>query len=400
MRIRFKKSDLLPAAAIVQSVANPQSTLPILSNVLITTDHDNLVGLSATDYETRVRIDVPATVEKKGTATVPAKTFYDLIKELPEDGEVVLEAKEKGAHIKCRDIRAELQTMPAKDFPKWPELETKASIDLPQRELRRLLEKVLFAVPTRDPRKVLLGALFEMRKGGVTAVATDGKILAHMHLPIQQQFTEGGGDYNLIIPHKILEELAKTLGDEGNVTLSFDDKQVAFRLNRILYVSNQIEGKYPNYEAVVPKEFGRELRFQKPPMMGAIRRASILTDIKNSAISMAFSGDHATIEAESYDKGRIHEQIPAVADGEDFKIVFNYKFVNDVLKAIDKEEVVLQVNQPTTPAVFRGSDVPDNFYLVMPIKLTEIREYEDEQGGGEAESADEPEAEYAAAEDE
>ena len=117
MRIRFKKADLLPAAAIVQSVANPQSTLPILSNVLITTDHDNLCSLSATDYETRVRIEVPAEVEKKGMATVPAKTFYDLIKELPDDGEVILEAKEKGAHIKCRDIRAELATMPAMDFP-------------------------------------------------------------------------------------------------------------------------------------------------------------------------------------------------------------------------------------------------------------------------------------------
>ncbi|MGI8906320.1 MAG: DNA polymerase III subunit beta [Candidatus Sumerlaeaceae bacterium] len=401
MRIRFKKADLLPAAAIVQSVANPQSTLPILSNVLITTDHDNLVGLSATDYETRVRIDVPAEVEKKGTATVPAKTFYDLIKELPDDGEVILEAKEKGAHIKCRDIRAELATMPAKDFPKWPELETKASIDLPQRELRRLLEKVLFAVPTRDPRKVLLGALVELRKGSLTAVATDGKILAHMRLPLQQQFTEGAGEYNLVIPHKILDELSKSLGDEGTVNLSFDDRQVAFRLNRILYVSNQIEGKYPNYDAVVPKEFGRELRFQKPPMMGAIRRASILSDIKNSAISMAFSGDHATIEAESYDKGRIHEQIPAVVDGEDFKIVFNYKFVNDVLKAIDKEEVVLQVNQPTTPAVFRGSDVADNFYLVMPIKLTEIRDYEDgADENSEPAGAEEREEEYAAAEEE
>ena len=141
MRIRFKKSDLLPAAAIVQSVANPQSTLPILSNVLITTDHDNIATLSATDYETRVRIEVAAEVEKKGAATVPARTFYDLIKELPEDGEVMFEAKEKGAHIKCRDIRAELATMPARDFPKWPELEPTVSFDLPQRDLRRLLDQ-------------------------------------------------------------------------------------------------------------------------------------------------------------------------------------------------------------------------------------------------------------------
>lgn len=398
MRIRFKKSDLLPAAAIVQSVANPQSTLPILSNVLITTDHDNVATLSATDYETRVRIEVAAEVEKKGSATVPARTFYDLVKELPEDGEVMFEAKEKGAHIRCRDIRAELATMPARDFPKWPELEPTVSFDLPQRDLKRLLDKILFAVPTRDPRKVLLGALFEFRKGHLSAVATDGKILAYMGLPLQPDFT-GPEEQSLIIPHKMLDELSRNLREEGSVTVSFDEKQVSFRLGGTLLVSNQIEGKYPNYDAVVPKEFARALRFQKPPMLSAVRRAAILSDIKNNAISMDFQGETVLVEAESYDKGRIHEQVPAVAEGERFKIVFNYRFIADVLKAIDKEEVVLQVNQPTTPAVFKGSEVEDNYYLIMPIKLTEIRDYDDENTEAEGD-VPEPAEQYAAADEE
>ena len=379
MRIRFKKADLLPATAIVQSVANPQSTLPILSNVRISTEHDNLVSFWATDYETRVRIDVPATVEERGEITVPARTFYDLVKELPEDGEVTLEAGGKGATIKCREIRAELATMPARDFPAWPEMQTKATFDIPQKDLKQLLSKVLFAVPVRDPRKVLLGSLFEIRKDTVAAVATDGKILARTRLPLQASMTDKPDDMNVIIPHKIMDELIRTLSDEGNVTISFDDRQVSFQLARIQYVSNQIDGKYPNYEAVVPKEFSRELRFQKPPMLSAIRRAAILSDIKNSAITVHFKGDTVSIEAESYDKGRIHEVIPAVADGEDFKIVFNYKFMQDVLKNIDKEEVVLQVNQPTTPAVFRGADEDSYFFLVMPIKLTELRDHDDDQ---------------------
>lgn len=379
MRIRFKKADLLPAAAIVQSVANPQSTLPILSNVRISTEHDNLANFWATDYETRVRIDVPATVEDRGEITVPAKTFYELVKELPDDGEVVIETTGKGASIQCREIRAELATMPARDFPAWPEMETKASFDIPQRDLKQLLSKVLFAVPVRDPRKVLLGALFEIRKDSIASVATDGKILARMKLPLQAELGDSGDDLNVIVPHKIMEELGRSLGDDGTVNVSLDDKQVVFRLNRIEYVSNQIDGKYPNYEAVVPKEFSRELRFQKPPMLAAIRRAAILSDIKNSAITMHFQGDRVSIDAESYDKGRLHEDIPAVSQGEDFKMVFNYKFLQEVLKAIDKEEVVLQVNQPTTPAVFRGADEDSYFYLVMPIKLTELRDNNDEE---------------------
>ncbi|MBX7247401.1 MAG: DNA polymerase III subunit beta [Candidatus Sumerlaeaceae bacterium] len=392
MRIRFKKADLLPAAAIVQSVANPQSTLPILSNILIHTDHDNVVSLSATDYETRVRIQVAAEVEKKGTATLPAKTFYDLVKELPEDEDVTVEVKDKSAAVKSKGIRAELQTMPAKDFPKWPELTTKVSFEIEQRELKRLLSKILFAVPVRDPRKVLLGALFEFRKGLLNAVATDGKILAFVQHAIQGD--KAPQDLNVVIPHKMLEELTRTLGDEGLVTMEVDDRQIAFTFNNLTLISNQVEGKYPNYNAVIPKEFSRDLRFQKSPMGSAIRRASILSDVKNAAISMAFSGDTVTVEAESYDKGRISEEVPANTDGDDFKIVFNYKFVGEVLKSIDTDEVVLQVNQPTSPAVFRGSENSDSFYLVMPIKLTELADY-DEQGAGRA---DDREAEYSGAE--
>lgn len=386
MRVRFRKSDLLPAAAVVQSVANPQSTLPILSNVLLHTEHENVVSLSATDYETRVKIEVSAEVEKRGSATVPAKTFYDLVKELPEDQELLLDVKEKAAHLKCRDIRCELQTMPAKDFPKWPELDAKCSIELPQKQLKRLLEKVLFAVPLRDPRKVLLGALFEITSSGITAVATDGKILAYTRFAMSLDGIPK--DSSIVIPHKLLEELMRNLSDEGTVTASFDDRQIAFQMNGVLFVSNQIEGKYPNFEAVVPKEFSREMRFQKPPVLSAIRRASILTDIKMSAITMVFGNDHVSVEAESYDKGRIREEVPAVAEGEEFKIVFNHKFVVDVLKAIDTEEVVLQVNHPTTPAVFRAPGEQDNFYLVMPIKLTEIREY-DEQYDADREAEEE-----------
>lgn len=380
MRVRFKKKDLLPAAAIVQDIANPQSTLPILSNVLITTDHDNIVSLSANDYETRVRVEVPAEVDKKGMITMPAKTFYDLIKELPEDGEVLLETKEKNAMLRCRDIRCELQTMPARDFPKWPDMDPKVSIELDQKEFKSMLSKVLFAIPVRDPRKVLLGALFEFKQGRMSAVATDGKILAFVQLPAP--LDAAIEDQSVIIAHKMLSELIKTL-DEGSVTMSFDERQVAFRFGNTLLVANQVEGKYPNYSAVVPKEFQRVLRFQRAPMQSALRRASILSDIKHNAISLNFSGDQVLVEAESYDKGRLVETVPAVVDGDDFKIVFNHQFVNEVLKAVDREEVLLQVNLPSTPAVFKASEESPNFYLVMPIKLTELADLQNDQRDSE-----------------
>ena len=375
MRIRFKKSNLLPAAAIAQSVANPQSPLPILTNALITTEHDNVVAITATDFDTRVRIEVPAVVEKKGSATVPARMFLDLIKELPEDDDVIFETMDSGAVVRSRGVRCDLQTLPVRDFPNWPEVNATATFDIEQRALKSLIAKVLFAVPVRDPRKVLLGALLEFREEGLSAVATDGKIMAFARVAVQSELAPTEG--SIIVPHKMLQELVSNLGDEDSVRVEFDDHQISFRFRSITYLTNLVDGKYPNYMAVVPKEFSRGFRFQRSAMAGAVRRCAILTDLKNLAVSMHFTGDRCVVESENYDRGKIQEEISAVVDGDDFRIGFNHKFVGEVLRSLDSEEVLLQGNQPGTPAVFRAAEASENFYLVMPIKFAETKPVDD-----------------------
>jgi DNA polymerase-3 subunit beta len=396
VRVRFKKADLLPAAGIVQSVANPQSTLPILGHVLVSAEHDNVATLVATDYETRVRIEVPAEVGKKGRMTVPARNFHDLVKELPEDTDLTVESKSKQAFVSAGRVRAELNTAPADDFPPFPEMVPTVEFEMEQRRLKRLLSKILFAVPTRDPRKVLLGALFEFKDGRLNVVATDGKILACARAAVDNR--KGPRNFSAIIPHKMLEELMRNLGDEGLVTAAFDERQVSFQLGDIKYISNQIEGNYPNYEAVLPKDYSRRLQFPKQAMLMAIRRASVLSDIRSLAVTLTFSGSQVTVEAESIDKGRIRDEVPATNDGEEFRITFNHKFVQEALKCIDQDEIRLNANSPVLPAVFEGVDESDCMYLVMPIKLTDLRRADeepedsapepvDEEGGGEEEDA-------------
>ena len=372
MRVKFKPSDLSLATSLVQSVANPQSSLPILSNVLISTEHENVVSLFATDFETRIKIEVPAEVTRKGNVALPAKTFGDLVRELPDDGEMILEARERGASITCAGMHAELACMPARDFPRVTDIDPDVTFDLSQHQLKRLIEKVLFAIPTRDPRKALVGALFKFRDGQLETVATDGKILAYASEPVQSEFAPK--DMSFIIHHKLLQELIKILGDEGNVTVALNEKQVSFQVGNILLASNVIEATYPNFEAVVPKRFARDLIFQKGAMLSAIRRAAVMSDIKTNSITLHFHGDTVTLETESNDRGTLSDEIPAEVNGDDFRMVFNYKFVQDALKAIDLDSISLRVNQTATPAVFCGVDVTDNYYLVMPIKPTESRD--------------------------
>ena len=372
MRVKFKPSDLNLATPLVQSVANPQSTLPILSNVLISTEHENVVSLFATDFETRIKIEVPAEVTRKGNVALPAKTFGDLVRELPDDGEMILEARERGASITCAGMHAELACMPARDFPRVTDIDPTVTFDLSQRQLKRLIEKVLFAIPTRDPRKALVGALFNFRDGILETVATDGKILAFASEPVQSEFAPK--KMNFIIHHRLLQELVKILGDEGNATVALNEKQVSFQVGNILVASNQIEATYPNFEAVVPKRFARDLVFQKGAMLSAIRRAAVMSDLKSNSVTLHFHGDTVTVEAESTDRGTLIDEIPAEVNGDDFRMVFNYKFVQEALKAIDKDSIALRVNQTATPAIFCGVDVMDNYYLVMPIKQADLRD--------------------------
>lgn len=368
MRIHFKKSDLVEAAAVAQSVASPQSTVAILSHILIKGEHENLATLTATDFDTRVRVEVPAEVSAKGSVTVPARTFYDLVKELPEDADIIVEANGRGVEVRCRDIRCELAAMPADDFPLWPEMEPKLSFEMPQKQMKSVLDRVLFAIALRDPRKALQGALFEIRKNNLTVVSTDGKILACIKNEIAVE--KPPKEFSAIVPRKLLDELDRNLNDEGTVAVALNDKQVAFRLSSIEYLSNQIEGKYPDYEVVIPKQFARKFRIQKPPLLAAIRRAAIFTDQKQNSILFHFKGDKLELSAETYDRGKFVEELPAVQEGGDeFKIGFNYRFLLDVLKVLDAEEILLQANQSHLPAVVQVEDRRDCLYVIMPIRL-------------------------------
>jgi DNA polymerase-3 subunit beta len=359
--------------------------MPILAQILIKGEHTNLATLTAMDFDVRVRVEVPAEVETKGEITVPARTFYDFVRELPSDSDVLIESVGEKVTVRCRDIRGEMATMPAEDFPIWPEMEPKLEFELAQKDLQQVLDRVLFTIPVRDVRKQLIGALFEIRKNTLTVVGTDGKVLACVRQTIASE--KAPKEFNAIVPRKLLEELDRNLGSEGLVTAAFNEKQVSFRLGNILYLSNQIEGTYPDYHQVIPKQFARKFHIQKPPLLAAIRRAAIFTDQRQSSIVMQFRGDKVAILADSYDRGRFYEELPAVVEGGDFRIGFNYKFLQDVLKALPYEEVLLQANQSITPAIWRAEANDDCFYVVMPIKIQERTELEEEVPAAEEDEA-------------
>ncbi len=373
MKVTFDREQLVKAATATQSLVNTQSSLPVLSNVLIEADGERAIFVS-TDLESSVRCTVQANVEIPGKTTVPARTFAELVRELPS-GEVCLEQEGDLLKVQAEENSYHLQTMPATDFPSWPKLTPHTTITLGQADLEGLLSRVLFAVPQRDPRKVLLGVYFDIRDGNLIAVATDGKKMGYCRRPLVELL--GTKEISAIIPHRILAEVERSLGIEGDVKIQIAERQVSFDIGDTEYLSNKIDGTYPNYEMVIPKEINRTIKVDRDAFAAAIRRASIISEEKNNSIVMRIEAEKAQITSRTYDVGDYTGQMPVSYDGEAFDIAFNHKYLTEVFRIMAEKDVSMRVKAITSPVLFVNETDEDTIFLIMPIKMSDLTDFGD-----------------------
>lgn len=373
MKVVFKRADLALATNAVHNLVNLQSSLPILSNILIRAEGEKAVFM-ASDLESNVRCEVAAEIETPGAVTVPARTFAEMVRVLP-DIDIAVELDESRVRVTCETMKYDLMTMDPDDFPAWPEITAQTTLEMPQKTLTHIIERIIFAIPVKDPRRVLLGGYFDVSDRILKAVATDGKKLAFVQSEADSR--TGAETTSAIIPHKILTEIAKTLGDEGNVEIRFSERQAAFDLNQIKYVTNVIDGTYPNYDLVIPKTFERTITLPRTPLRSLIRQAGIIADEKSNSIIMHFEADELRLSAMTYDVGSYAGSLAIAYDQEPFEVVFNHGFLSAILEVIETEDVLLKANKATSPAVFCGKDVPDTLFVIMPIKLADLAEPEE-----------------------
>ncbi len=374
MKVVLKKADLVKATQAVHNMVNPQSSTPILSTILIRTEDGGCLFL-ASDNDACVRCRAEADVETEGAVTVPAKKFAELVRELPDTDIIIAKDEEGNVLIECSDVSYRLAMMDPEKFPDWPYMESQTTFRLPQNALKRAIESVVFAIPQRDPRKVLMGALFDLKEGKLVTVATDGKKLGF----VSQEPSEIAGepDGQVIIPHKLLTEVAKLLGEEGEAQIAFGQRQVSFDLGDCIFIGNKIDGAYPNYEMVIPKQFGHTVTLDRPALMSAIRRASIISDEKNNSIILKFLNSQMEVTAMTYDIGSFAGAMPAGCPADmDFEIVFNHRFLLEVLRIMDCEAIDLCLNKPMSPAVVTTHNDASTLFVVMPIKLADLAQPE------------------------
>ncbi len=372
MKVVLARADLLKGINTVQNAVAAKNTMPILANVLLEA-RDKKLEFVATDLDMGIRCSVPAEVVEKGSITINAKKLSDIVRELPE-ASVDFEIDDNHKMILvCQKSNFKIHGLPKDDFPILPEVKKDKVLKINGLLLQDMIRKTLFAVSTDETRYVLNGVFFQAEGGKVKMVATDGHRLAFIQKKLENKSDE---KYSVIIPTKTLNELSKVISDVGKgkeneiiVEVIATDNQIKFNVNDVEIVSRLIDGQFPNYDQVIPKEADKKIEASTAELSAATRRVAVLTSEKSNSIRYQAKNGKISISSKTPDMGEAQEEIEVDYKGEEIAIAYNSKYVLDVLKNIGTETVLLELTQPLSPGVIRPKGDPDYLCVIMPMRV-------------------------------
>ncbi len=374
MKLLIARDELLTGLQRVQGVVEKRNTMPVLSNILLEAKSEGL-EIIATDLEIMMRGFYKASVQEPGAITLSARKLYEILKEL-KDGEVELAVSENNwATIHAGKSRFKIVGLPSADYPTLPTIEREGLTPLEGAGLLELIRKTIFAVGENDARYVLNGLL-------VTFTASDGKTTLRLvgtdghRLAVAEQEVSGADTKDLpreikaIIPKKAAHEMRRLLEEaDGEPLIGFTKNLMIFRKSGLLLTSRLIEGSYPNYQQVLPKEHTKPVTVVKPELEGAIRRVAVLSRDKSSAVKVTVSGGNMTLFSSNPEYGEATEDIAVRYGGESLTTAFNARYLLDALSVVDGESVTLQMENPLSPCLIREPGNPGFRCVVMPVKV-------------------------------
>jgi DNA polymerase III subunit beta len=363
MRITIPKQDLLEAIQIVIGAVGVKNTLPILSHILIEADSQTL-KLTTTDLDIGISYTQPIKTIETGQTTVPAKRFYDIVKELPQGDIKITTKKNNTMLIESKNAIFKILTIPHDEFPAPPKILQKEELILGQGILKDMLQKTTFAMSREETRYVLNGVCLEVEPKHIHLIATDGRRLALIKHKCDTNIKE---HTTLIIPTKTTQELLKILKEEGDVKIRFTKNQIMFQTQRICIISRLIEGEFPDYKQAIPGKTETKLIINRENLMAAIKRASLLTTLESQAIILHPTPKKLVITKTTPEVGEATEDVEAQYAGPDIQIGFNPYYLLDVLKVVSDEYVEMELIGPDKPGVLRVKE--DYLYIVLPMQI-------------------------------
>jgi DNA polymerase-3 subunit beta len=368
MRFSITREKLQEGLAAVAGSVPTRTTLPVLSNLLLETDGE-AVRFSGTDLDTAVSVTVPAEVEEPGAITAPARKLQEIARELPPSP-VGVATQGDALTITGGRSRFRLNGLPRDEFPAFPAVsfEEGGSWRLTGKELNDLISHVAFAVSTEETRPILNGVLWELREGEMRMVATNGHRLAKMTLP--REATSATGD--LIVHPRALAQVQKLFKPEDAVEVGRSENHLGFRGDGVQIYTRLIEGPYPNYEQVIPKDNDKTLIADKGALNAAIRRMAIVASDQTHRIRLSLGGPVLKFSVQTPDLGEASEELEVEYDGTPLEIGFNANYLLELLRYMPTDEVRMSFRAPERAATMEpvgNEDTPDLLCLVMPLRL-------------------------------
>lgn len=361
------KETLLKPLQVVIGIVERKQTLPILSNVLIEKGHGN-IRFTATDLEIQITtsIESEASDGEITAITVGGKKIQEILRILPDQSKITIEAKENKAQIKSAKSRFSLQTLPAQDFPKLnDELVDSKKFVLPQMELKKLLLSVQYAMAQQDVRYYLNGVLLIVEGNKLKAVATDGHRLAFNAGNIESSHEKK----EIILPRKAVLELCKLLSDsEELVEIEFSQQQVKASFSGISLITKVIEGKFPDYERVIPK-YTNHLNMNRVAIQQALQRAAILSNEKFRGVRFVLTEKNLSIISNNSEQEEAQEEIETDYHGDAIDIGFNVNYLMDGLNNISSETAIFSFGDPNSSILITTPDNQEFRYVVMPMRI-------------------------------
>ena len=372
MELVVRKTDLLRELQLFQGIVERKNTIPILANVLIEAMGDEVKFL-ATDLEVGLRSRCTASVAKGGSLTLPAKKLYEIIKALPET-DVRIEEDKNGVKVAADRFDSRMQTLPREDFPTLPEASGSYSASLPREVLKQMVAKTQFAITGEDTRYFLNGALFILRNDSMSLVSTDGHRLALVTVPREKGKSKGKieEEVRVILPRKTLLELGRLLAEaEGDIQYERGENHLFFDIGGRLLISRMIDGQFPAFERVIPKNNDKRVEFDRDRLTSAVRRVALLSNERSRAVKFQIEKGKVEIASSSPEFGEAKEALIVDYADAPVTICFNAQYVLDFLNVVETDSVALEFKDEMSQAVMKpiGAEGYDYTYVIMPMRI-------------------------------
>lgn len=374
MKFKINRDHFSNGLAQVLNVVGSKAAMPILSNVLIEAEKDH-ISLTTTNLDLGIRCRIKAEVKEGGAITLPVKRLATIVRELPNVDVAFDSTASHQAKITSGGSNFRIMGIGAEEFPKLPDSGDDKSHTLDQGELATMLGNVAYAQSTDETRYILNGVYFSFKEGKLALVATDGRRLALVSRDLAGPVAASGA---IILPAKTVAELLRLLGKGEKLTIAFNERRAAFQIetgkesggltDSIFLFSKVVEGNYPNYQQVIPKETHQRIKLERELFLQCVHRAALVTSEKSNSVKIKLTSNLLEITASSPDFGEAHESMAISYSGPDLQVAFNPQFVMDPLRALTKDEVFFELKDEVSPGVFKTLE--SFVCVIMPVRLS------------------------------